>query len=146
MDQKRQRDDTHNPHKKRQRIHREDVNIIPCHIHKNDDIPEDRSLWGIDRTFQPPDKKMLTSEATPKKNPLRPSPLFITVVLCDPCYKVARYWLNRVVIPTTDVFTKWMSNKMKKKHLARANSICSANAIQLPSIDRNGGSKYITYK
>lgn len=146
MDQKRQREDTHNGYKKRQRIHREDVNIIPCHLHKNEDIPEDRSLWGIDRTFQPPDKKMLTSEATPKKNPLRPSPLFITVVLCDPCYKVARYWLNRVVIPTTDVFTKWMSNKMKKKHLARANSICSANAIQLPSIERNGGSKYITYK
>jgi len=131
--------------KKSPRVLRSEVAITPCKKHKNDDIPEDRSHWRITDIFHKPSDEFLNNGSKPKVNPLRPSPLFITVPVCDPCFRVCRYWLDRVVMPTTDVFMQWMSRKMKKKHLARESSICSANAIQLPGGGKQGGTKYIKY-
>lgn len=131
---------------KRPRISRENIIIVPCKKHKNLDVPKNRSNWGFDRTFQPPDDEFLMAQAKPKINPLRPSPLFITVPLCDPCLRVCKFWLRNVVMPTTDVFMKWMSKKMKKKHMARADAICSVNSIQVAGGADHGGTKYIKYK
>jgi len=126
------------------RVNRTSIIIIPCEKHKNPDIPSDRSSWDVEQLFHIPEKRFMQSDAKAKITPLRPSPHFITVPLCDPCFRVCKFWLRRIIIPTNEGFMTWMSRKMKKKHLTRANAISSINSIQLPS-HHGGGTAYVNY-
>ena len=124
------------------RVAREDVIILPCKKHKNPDIPSDRTNWG-NEWFHDPGTLNTFGVHKEKKYPLRPTPTFITTTLCDSCFRNSRFWLKRVPLPKKDTFKDWLSKKMRRDHMQRANAIGSKNAIQVQG--EGGRTMFINY-